>query len=59
VDLAAADPAAHLTPAAYVSWIQGFINGQRAQYRAERLHVTLPTGQAVLRIGYGAPSPLS
>jgi hypothetical protein len=58
VDLAAADPAAHLTPAAYLSWIQGFINAQRAQYRPERLQVTLPTGQAVLRIGYGAPSPL-
>jgi len=38
--------------------MQRFINDQRAQYRAERLHVTLPTGQAVLRIGYGAPSPL-
>jgi len=58
VDLAAADPAAHLTPAAYLSWIQGFINAQRAQYRPQRLHVTLPSGQTVLRIGYGAPSPL-
>jgi len=58
VDLAAADPAAHLTPVAYLSWIQGFINAQRAQYRPQRLHVTLPSGQTVLRIGYGAPSPL-
>jgi len=59
VDLAAADGAARLTPAAYLSWIQAFITAQRAEYRPALTRVTLPTGEAVLRIGYGAPSPLS
>jgi predicted Ser/Thr protein kinase len=60
VDLATVDTAAHLTGAAYLSWMQAFIDAQTAQYRpAWAQQVTLRTGQAVLRIGYGAPSPLS
>jgi hypothetical protein len=60
VDLATVDSAAHLTPAAYLGWMQAFIDGQRAQYRPGSVQqVTLHTGQTVLRIGYGAPSPLS
>jgi hypothetical protein len=60
VDLAAADPAGHLTPAAYLRWMQRFIHAQRAQYRPARSQpATLRTGEAVLRIEYGAPSPLS
>jgi hypothetical protein len=59
VDLATVDRAAHLTRAAYLSWMQAFINAQRAQYRPWSQQITLPTGQAVLRIRYGAPSPLS
>jgi hypothetical protein len=60
VDLATVDGAAHLTRAAYLGWIQAFIDAQRAQYRPAWVQqVTLRTGQAVLRIGYGAPSPLS
>ena len=60
VDLATADSAAHLTRAAYLGWMRSFIDAQRAQYRpAWCQQVTLRTGQAVLRIGYGAPSPLS
>jgi predicted Ser/Thr protein kinase len=60
VDLATVDRAAHLTRAAYLGWIQAFIDAQRAQYRPAWVQqVTLRTGQAVLRIGYGAPSPLS
>ena len=59
VDLATADSAAHLTPAAYLGSMQAFIDAQRAQYRPSVRQVTLPTGQIVLRIGYGAPSPLS
>jgi predicted Ser/Thr protein kinase len=60
VDLAAVDSAAHLTRAAYLGWMQAFIDAQRAQYRpASVQQVTLHTGQTVLRIGYGAPSPLS
>jgi predicted Ser/Thr protein kinase len=58
-DFATAVPSAHLTPFAYASWMRSVINAQRAQYRPAWLQqVTLPTGQAVLRIGYGAPSPL-
>jgi serine/threonine protein kinase len=60
VDLATADRAAHLAPAAYLGWMRGFTGAQRAPYRpAWSQQVTLRTGQAVLRIGYGAPSPLS
>ena len=60
VDLATADRAAHLRPAAYLSWMRGFIAVQRAPYRPTwSRQVTLHPGQAVLRIGYGAPSPLS
>ena len=60
VDLATVDRAAHLTRAAYVGWIQAFIDAQHAQYRPAWVQrVTLRTGQTVLRIGYGAPSPLS
>ena len=59
VDLAATDGAAHLTRAAYLGWMRAFIDAQRAPYRpAWSQQVTLRTGQAVLRIGYGAPSPL-
>jgi hypothetical protein len=58
VDLAATDPAAHLTGAAYFSWIHVFVKAQRAQFHPKLSRVTLPSGQAVLRIGYGAPSPL-
>jgi hypothetical protein len=60
VDLAAADSSAHLTPAAYLGWIEAFMNAQRAQYHPAWVRqVPRRTGQAVLMIGYGAPSPLS
>jgi predicted Ser/Thr protein kinase len=60
VDLATTVPAAHLTSAAYLGWMRSFIDTQRAEYRPVWVQqVTLRTGQAVLRIGYGAPSPLS
>ena len=60
VDLATVDSAGHLTPAAYLGWMQAFIAAQRAQYHpASVRQVTLHAGQTVLRIGYGAPSPLS
>jgi hypothetical protein len=58
-DFGTAVPAAHLTPAAYASWMLAFIDAQRAEYRpAWSQQVKLPNGEAVLRIGYGAPSPL-
>jgi serine/threonine protein kinase len=60
VDLATVDSAAHLAPAAYLGWMQAFIAAQRAEYLPATVRqVTLPNGQPVLRIGYGAPSPLS
>src|SRR6266702_266881 len=59
VDLATAVRAAHLTQAAYVRWMRAFTDAQRAPYRpAWARQITLPNGQTVLRIGYGAPSPL-
>jgi serine/threonine protein kinase len=60
VDLATTVRAAHLTHAAYLGWMRSFIDMQRAEYLPVWVQqVTLRTGQAVLRIGYGAPSPLS
>jgi hypothetical protein len=59
VDLATTVRAAHLTGAAYLGWMRSFIGTQRAEYRPIWVkQVTLSTGQAVLRIGYGAPSEL-
>jgi serine/threonine protein kinase len=59
VYLATTVRAAHLTPAAYVGWMYSFIGQQRAEYHPAWVQqVTLPNGHAV-RIGYGAPSPLS
>ena len=59
VDLATVDSAAHMTRSAYLGWMQGFIDAQRAQYHPSVQRVPLHTGQTVLRIGFGAPSPLS
>jgi hypothetical protein len=60
VDLATTVPEAHLTRAAYLGWMWSFIDAQRAEYHPVWVQqVTLRTGQAALRIGYGAPSPLS
>jgi hypothetical protein len=60
VDLATTVRAAHLTRAAYLGWMRSFIDAQRAEYLPAWVQqVTLRTGQAVLRIGYSAPSPLS
>jgi len=59
VDLATVDSAAHMTRSAYLGWMQTFIDAQRAQYHPSVQQVPLHTGQTVLRIGFGAPSPLS
>ena len=59
MDLATADPPGHLTPSAYINWMRSFIKAQRSQYHPALSLVTLPGGQTVLRIGYGAPSPLN
>jgi hypothetical protein len=60
VDLAAVDSAAHMARGKYLGWMQAFLGAQRAQYLPASVQgITLRTGQAVLRIGYSAPSPLS
>ena len=59
VDLATVDSTAHLTRAAYLGWMQAFIDAQRAQFRRIRATDHAAHGQTVLRIGFGAPSPLS
>jgi serine/threonine protein kinase len=60
VDLATVDSRAHMTRAAYLSWIKSFIETQRSQYLPVWEQQSTPgTGQAVLQIAYGAPSPLS
>jgi hypothetical protein len=60
MDVARVNRGAHLTPAAYLSWVQSFMHKQRAQFRHARSgQVTLATGQTVVRIEYLAPSPLS
>jgi hypothetical protein len=59
VDLATAVRSAHLSQPAYVRWVRAFIDVQRAQLRPPwATQVTEHDGQSVLRIGYGAPSPL-
>jgi hypothetical protein len=60
VDLATVVSKAHLTRPAYLAWMKSLIAAQRAQYLpASVQQVPLPAGQAVLRVGYSAPSPLS
>ena len=59
VDLATTVRAAHLTPKAYLSWMRSIIGAQQPAYHPAWVRlVTLPNRQAVLRIGYAAPSPL-
>jgi hypothetical protein len=59
VDLATTVRVAHLTAAAYLSWMRSFIDPQQAEYHPDWVQRVTLRGQAVLRIGYGAPSPLS
>jgi hypothetical protein len=59
VDLATAGGPAHMTSAAYLSWMQSIASAQTAQYLPAWVQKITPrTGQAVLRIGYQAPSSL-
>src|SRR5262249_70400 len=59
MDLATADPPAHLSSSVYSSWIQSFVEAQRTKYHSALNLVTLPGGQAGLRVWYRAPSPLN
>jgi hypothetical protein len=59
VDLATADPPAHLSSSAYSNWMRSFIKAQRTKYHSAMSLVTLPGGQTALRVWYGAPSPLN
>jgi protein kinase-like protein len=59
MDLATTVRGAHLGQVAYLSWMRSFFGGQRAEYHPDWVQqLTLPNGQAVLRIGYGAPGRL-
>ena len=59
VDLATSFRVAHLTPPEYVRWMREYIDAQLTPFRPEwARQVTLHGDQTVLRIGYGAPSPL-
>jgi hypothetical protein len=60
VDLATVDSKAHMTRTAYLSWIKGLVESQRSQYLPVWEQPATPgSGQAVLQIAYGAPSPLN
>jgi len=60
VDVARVNRGGHLTPAAYVRWVQSLIDAQRAGFRQVRSQqIRSSTGQTVVRIEYLAPSPLS
>jgi len=59
MDLATANPPAHLTTSAYISWMRSFTKVQRSLYHPALSLVRLSNSQTVLRIGYGAPSPLN
>jgi hypothetical protein len=60
VDLATVDSRAHMTRTAYLNWIKGFIEAQRSQYLPVWDQLATPgSGQGVLQIAYGAPSPLT
>jgi hypothetical protein len=59
MDLATADPSAHLSSSKYSNWMRSFIRAQRTKYHPALKTVKLATGQTVLRVGYGAPSPLN
>jgi len=58
MDLATADPPAHLTSSAYINRMESFIRAQRSKYHPALSLVKLSSRQTVLRIGYEAPSPL-
>jgi serine/threonine protein kinase len=59
MDLATVDPTAHMSPAAYLGWMQGFLDAQLAPYQPNWMRRVRLRGQTVLMVGYGAPSPLS
>jgi Protein kinase domain len=59
VDLATMDSKAHMTRAAYLDWIKGFIEAQRSQYLPVWEQQVAPGTGQVFQIAYGAPSPLS
>jgi hypothetical protein len=59
VDLAENVPAAHLSRQAYVNAVRAFLGQVNVKYRpASMTTVTLPDGEAVLRVTVTAPSPL-
>jgi hypothetical protein len=60
VDLAGADQASGLPPAAYRRWLVGFLHAQRSAFLATSVTVwTSAGGATVVRIEFAAPSVLS
>jgi serine/threonine protein kinase len=59
MDLATKVPQADLTSAAYISSIQTFLNAQVSTYHPDWVRPVKLSGQTVLQIGFGAPSPLN
>jgi hypothetical protein len=58
VDLAENDQSANLAGAVYVRAVQAYLSGVNIRFRpASMTTVVLPDGQAVLRVGFTAPSP--
>ena len=58
-DLAGADPASGLSPAAYQRWLVTFLHAQRAEYRATSVTVVPAAGGTVVRIEFAAPSEIA
>jgi serine/threonine protein kinase len=60
MDLATNVPKAHLTRTAYIASMRSFLHAQLAEFHPTWIQqVKLSSGQIVLRVGFGAPSPLS
>lgn len=59
VDLAANETAIHMTPDAYLKWTRSVLSRQPVAYRPLWTNfVGLPGGPEVLRVEFGAPTPL-
>lgn len=59
VELAENDQAAHMTSSAYVRSIRSYLGAVPLRFRPASIETVMPpTGQAVLRIEFTAPSPL-
>ena len=58
-DLATADRAAGLSPAAYRRWLVSFLRAQRSEYRATVTVRPAPGGGTMVRVEFAAPSDMA